>query len=104
MDDLENKLGAILNNPQMMQQIMEFARNMGAEPAKEGPAQLPGLDISMLQKIAQVSGSGKVQPKEQTLLNALKPYISQHRLNRLERAMRAARVAGMATAFLGTGR
>lgn len=104
MDDLENKLGQILNNPQMMQQIMELSKAMGQDSQKDSSGQLPQLDPGMLQKLSQLSGSGKIQPREQTLLNALKPYISQHRLHRLERAMRAAKVAGMATAFLGTGR
>ena len=29
MDDMEEKLGSILNNPQMMQQIMSMAQSMG---------------------------------------------------------------------------
>ena len=36
MDDMEEKLGAILGNPQMMQQIMSMAQSMGAQqPQKE---------------------------------------------------------------------
>ena len=29
MDEMEEKLGSILNNPQMMQQIMSMAQSMG---------------------------------------------------------------------------
>ena len=32
MEDMESKLGAILGNPQMMQQIMSLAQNFQSEP------------------------------------------------------------------------
>ena len=34
MSEMEDKLGAILNNPQMMQQIMSMAQAMGANQRK----------------------------------------------------------------------
>ena len=40
---------------------------------------------------------------QQALLSALNPYLTRDRISRLERAMRAAKLAGMATAFLGGG-
>lgn len=35
MDGLEEKLGAVLNNPQMMQQIMTMAQTLNSQTAKE---------------------------------------------------------------------
>ena len=37
MDDMEEKLGAVLNNPQLMQQIMAMAQSLGAEKPPEPP-------------------------------------------------------------------
>ena len=43
MDDLEEKMGAILNNPNMMQQIMSLAQTMGqnAPPGPEKQSEKP---------------------------------------------------------------
>lgn len=106
MDDLENKLGAILNDPQMMQQIMQMAQSFN----QPGPSQehsqpgFPEPDLSMLQKLSGFAQKSNIDANQQGLLNALGPYLNHQRLSRLERAMRAAKMAGMATAFLGTGR
>ena len=40
---------------------------------------------------------------QQTLLAALSPYLSQNRVKKLENAMRAAKMARLASAFLGNG-
>ena len=39
MEDMEAKIGAILNNPQMMEQIMALAQNMGGEQPAAPPVQ-----------------------------------------------------------------
>ena len=121
MDDIENKLGAILDNPEMMQQIMALAQNFSksaptqeqqkqeASPLKQESASpaLPELDLSTIQKLSGLARSSGIDKNQQSLLRALTPYLSNQRINKLERAMRAAKMAGMATAFLGnahTGR
>lgn len=122
MDDIENKLGAILGNPEMMQQIMALAQNFSrAAPKQEQqkqeappppkqeavPPPLPELDFSTIQKLSGLAKNSGIDKNQQTLLRALSPYLSRQRISKLERAMRAAKMAGMATAFLGnahTGR
>lgn len=112
MSEMEEKLGAILSNPQMMQQIMGMAQALGAsQPPKEEPQRppepskppLPDFDPRMLQSIAGLAGKSGVDANQQTLLKALSPYLSQNRIRKLERAMRAARMAGAASAFLNSG-
>ena len=48
MDKMEDKLGAILNNPQLMVQIMSMAQSLGqnqpSPPPKEDPAPPFNLD------------------------------------------------------------
>lgn len=111
MDDLEAKLGSILGNPDMMAQIMSMAQKMGGNqesapppsPPPSAPTLPEGLDIGMLTKIAGIAGSAGVDQNQKTLLLALKPYLSLDRINKLEKAMRAAKLAGVTTSLLGSG-
>lgn len=106
MDDLENKLGAILQDPQMMQKIMSLAQSLGqSEPApnqEPSPAPaMPELDLQTLQKLSGLAGQSGIDKNQRNLLSALSPYLSRHRINKLEKAMRAAKMARLATTFLG---
>jgi len=109
MSEMEEKLGAILSNPQMMQAIASMAQSLGQEPppgGKEAPPsapELPEIDFSMLQKLSGLAGQSRIDSQQQALLRALTPYISQSRIQKLERAMRAARIAKFASTFLNSG-
>lgn len=107
MEDIQAKLGSILSNPEMMQQIMAFAKNFSPGEDQKQPQQedygspFPPVDPAMLQKMAAMMQSGRLDSQQQLLLKALRPYISSRRLSKLERAMGAAKLAGVATSFLG---
>ena len=109
MDELEQKLGAVLNNPQLMQQIMSMAQAMGSQPPQTEPQKqpeqqaIPAIDPGMLTKLAGLSRQSSIDRDQQTLLKALNPYLSKDRIGRLERAMRAAKMAKLAGSFLGSG-
>ena len=105
MEGMEEKLGAILGNPQMMQQIMALAQSMGSQPQTPQPPapSSPGPDPAMVQKMVSIIQGSGINSQQQALLAALDPYLTRDRISRLERAMRAAKLAGMATAFLGGG-
>lgn len=109
MSELEEKLGTILSNPQLMQQISAMAQALGQAPP-EPPApppvapQSPALpDPAMLQKLSGMLQAGRVDQEQQELLHALSPFLSQSRIGKLERAMRAAKMAGFASALLKSG-
>ena len=109
MSELEEKLGTILSNPQLMQQISAMAQALGQAPP-EPPApppvtpQSPTLpDPAMLQKVSGMLQAGRVDQEQQELLHALSPFLSQSRIGKLERAMRAAKMAGFASALLKSG-
>ena len=109
MEELEQKLGSVLNNPQLMQQIMSIAQTMGSQalpqsqPEAPPPQQLPQIDPGMLSKLAGLSSQGSIDREQRALLNALNPYLNKDRISRLERAMRAAKMAKLAGSFLGSG-
>lgn len=102
MDDMESKLGAIMNDPDMMQKIMSMAQTLnGAQPKQEPtPNPFPDIDISLLQKLSGFAGKSNIDANQRNLLQALGPYLNSHRLSRLEKAMRAAKMAAMATTLL----
>ena len=115
MSEMEEKLGQILSNPQMMPQIMSLAQAMNAsQPQKQEPPPppkppqptmpaIPDIDPNLLRSLSNMTRQGGIDQNQQALLKALSPYLSQSRVNKLERAMRAAKMAGLASAFLNSG-
>ena len=104
MDDLETKLGEILSNPQMMQQIMGLAQSLGQASENAGVNPVPSIpDLGALQTISGVLSQSNMDSQQQNLLRALSPYLNQERIQKLEKAMRAAKLAKMASAFLENG-
>lgn len=111
MDEMESKLNSILGNPQMMQQIMSMAQALGQPPkAEEKPPEPPpqsvpmpsGNDLAMMQRLYSVARQSGVDKNQQALLKALGPYLSRERIVKLEKAMRAAKIASLATNVLGS--
>lgn len=110
MDDLQEKLNSILADPNAMGQIMNLARSMGLgsdTPEKQTspqdlpqPAALP-FDPAMLQTLSGLAGQSEIDAHQKSLLQALQPYLSSQRLTKLEKAMRAAKMATLASRFLG---
>ena len=105
MEDLETKLGAIMNDPGMMEKIMSMAQSLSGP--KEEPKQepLPQLDLGLIQKLSGLASQAGIDKNQQTLLSALSPYLSGQRIDKLQKAMRAAKMAKLASGFLNqTGR
>lgn len=107
MSEMEEKLNSVLNNPQMMQQIMSMAQNLGAQSQKEdAPTKsegLPEIDLGMLQKLSGLAGQSSIDKNQRSLLHALGPYLSRERIGKLEKAMRAAKMARMASTLMSSG-
>lgn len=106
MDDLQSKMNSILSDPEAMQKISAMAQSLGLgagqplpQPKQDLP--LPDIDPSMLQKLSGLARGSTVDKNQQSLLHALGPYLSRDRISKLERAMRAAKMAKMASSFLG---
>lgn len=112
MSELEEKLGSILNDPNMMQQIMGMAQMLSSGPhaqdesKKDSPPvqpAAPAIDPKLLQTLVGITQNQGMDPNQEYLIKALQPYLSRERLQKLERAMGAARMAGAASAFLNAG-
>ena len=106
MGELEERLDAVLSDPEQMSRIAQMAsRLMGSiapEAGQEAPATpaAPGLDPSMLAMIGRLGGKIKGNQGKEQLIRGLSPYLSAARRERLERALRMAAAATLAGAAL----
>lgn len=120
MEGIEEKLGAVLSNPEMMNTIMSMAKALGqnqstqepvasakqelqqkpASPPQKTAPPLGRNELEMISKISALSQQTGLDRQEQALLKALNPYLSRDRLGKLEKAMHAAKMAQFATVAL----
>lgn len=118
MAEFQDQINSILSNPQMMQQIMSIANSMGQQsqpqqpqpsapsPLQTGSQQIP-LDPAAMQGMMELLRSTQLDSRQQNLLKAMGAYLPQEKLNRLQKAMQASKVARYATTALNrqqTGR
>ena len=108
MEGMEEKMAAVLGNPQLMQQIMSMAQSLGTGsdmPQPAAQAQSPGMDMNpeLIKSIMGLAGKIGTDSNQQALLCALRPYLSEGRIGKLERAMRAAKLASLASAAFSSG-
>lgn len=112
MDDIQSQMNAILEDPEMMTKIKAIAESMNQEPVTDNNEQptetagiLPNIDISMLQKLSALAGQSSIDKNQKTLLSALAPYLNSERIRKLEKAMQASKMVGLASTLFGrTGR
>ena len=99
MDELEDKLNSILSDPGQMEKIAGLARTLmggaGPEAAPDTPPGVaPGRDPGLLGRIAKaMRGGGGDGGREQALLAAMRPYLSEKRRGKMDRALQLARLA-----------
>lgn len=111
MEGFENTLNALLNDPGSMAQIMSLVQNLskGSQQAEnpEPPAPqeahapaaapLPAPDSAMLQSMMRIMRDvQKVDPKQDALFRALKPFLRPERQEKIDRALQIARISHIA--------
>lgn len=97
MDEWQDSLNSILSDPEQMEKIAGLAKSLMGSSG-ETPAAPP-------EKGALLSSVSQNESREEALLRAMQPYLSQRRRGKLERAMKLARVARLAgmSGLLGSG-
>lgn len=124
MAQFEEKLSAILNNPQAMSQIMSIAHSLDgssgqseetqaqptAEPASAPPIEpdqpdqdQPGLDLDPRLMAAGMQALAAWQGPEDSrtaLLQALRPFLKPERHSKLDKALRITRLSRVVRAGL----
>ncbi len=101
MDDLERQLNSILSDPGQMEQIAGLARSLMGEGTPNTPPE-HGPDAALLGRVASLMQSGG-EGREQALLKAMAPYLSEKRRGKLDNALRLAKLARIARLAMEQG-
>lgn len=111
LSEMEEKLNAILDNPEAMSRIMELANQLsGGGTAAEKQQQQPpqsdngSIDPQLLSKLLPlIKEAGRTDAPASQLLIALRPYLKEERQSKVGRAIRLAHVIHIAKQFLAEG-
>ena len=109
MDNMQTQMNSILQNPEMMEKIMSMAQSLTRGQPEQQPSvpdtpgfSMPEIDLATVQKLSGFLGQSNIDNKQRTLLNALSLYLSGERISKLEKAMRAAKLATLASTLLSS--
>lgn len=111
MAEFEDKLNSILSNPDLMGQIMSMAGSMGQQaqqPVSQPSQQLSGFgsmpfDPSAMAGMMSMLKATQLDPRQRNLIQALRGFIPDDRLARLEKAMQASLIAKFAASAMNQG-
>lgn len=110
MDELGDKLNAILQNPSQLERITQVAKSIMGGDARGDNGSVPRddedfIDPAMLQKLSAImGGGGGSRDDKRALLEAMKPYLSEKRRKKVDKALKMAKLAsfaGLAAAEFG---
>ncbi len=99
MSDLTAKINEILNSEEGMNQVRNLANSLGLTPpsgenwAENSPppsseAQIPQINPQMLMNLQNIMSSMNTQDENSSLLQALKPHLSQERQKKVDDAVK----------------
>ena len=96
MENMENKILEVLNNPEKMSEILQIAKGMGFDPEQQMPASEEGCGIPTGELFRLLQQTNSTDTRQQALLQALMPYLKPERQKKLQRAMQVARLTNLA--------
>ena len=98
MDDISEKLSAILNDPEGMEKIKKMAENMLGtnEDKNEEPLGEMGIDLSTFTRAIGLLKNQKHENERVKLLLALKPHLSLEKRERVDTAVKILKLLDMA--------
>lgn len=97
MDDLSEKLGSILSDPSAMKEIAQLASQLGVEsPGTQKEPDPPKNDsadmMSMMSGLMPLMGSLNREDDTTRLLDAIRPFLSEERREKLDKAKKMLRM------------
>lgn len=123
MGELEDRINSVLGDPEQMEKITKLAKSFmaGKQSGESGAetdgdigglgsllstlnpgGEAPDFDPKILSRIGKLlKNSAPEKKQEQALFEAMKPYLSEKRRNKMDKAIRIARIAGIAKAVMG---
>ena len=109
MAEFEDKLNSILSNPELMGQIMSMAGSMNQPQSAPPPPQPPDsfgampFDPGAMAGMMRLLKATQLEPRQRQLIQALRGFVPEDRLVRLEKAMQAGLIAKFASAAMNQG-
>ena len=109
MAEFEDKLNAVLSNPELMGQILSMAGSLNQQPSAPPPpppsanfGSMP-FDPGAMAAMLQMLKATQLEPRQRNLVQALRGFVPEDRLVRLEKAMQASLIAKFASAAMNQG-
>ena len=108
MAEFEEKLQSILGNPELMGQIMTMAGAMNQQqqpPPPPPPQPQVGMpfDPGAIAGMMRLLKATQLEPRQRQLIQALRGFVPDDRLVRLEKAMQASLIARFASTAMNQG-
>ena len=110
MAEFEDKLNSILSNPELMGQIMSMAGNLSQQQSAPPPPPSPTASFSAMPfdpgamaGMMQMLKATQLEPRQRQLIQALRGFVPEDRLVRLEKAMQASLIAKFASMAMNQG-
>lgn len=108
MSELEEQVSRILNDPAQMDRIARMAQSlMGGGPGAESPQESPLSELgdpALLGRLSALMRSAQTgDSRQEALLKAMEPYLSPGRREKMERAVKLARMAKLAQLAMTEG-
>lgn len=100
MSEFEDRLNEVLSNPEQLSRIAGMAQSLmqGGMPEPATGAKPTDTDAAMMGKLGSVlNGAEPKQSRDRRLLEAMRPYLSDKRRGKMDRALRIAKLASIAS-------
>ena len=112
MDDMLGKMGAILSDPESVQQLQELAQMLqqesgetGESPKQEQSGNADGESggFDMLLRIQELMGAMQQNDEDARLLLALRPHLKTQRQKKLDQAVKLMKLYAVFSAVKENG-
>lgn len=117
MDDMLGKMGAILSDPESLQQLQELAQMLQQEGNSEDTAEKmeeekekktaneesSGFDINMLLRVQELMGAMQTNDEDAQLLLALRPHLKTKRQKKVDQAVKLLKLYAVFSAVKENG-
>ena len=98
MSELEDGINRVLNDPNQMEKIANLAKSLMGGGEDNQSEDLRGFDTDMVQKISGLmKGEAMNGGNDRKLLEAMRPYLSEKRRSKMDRALKLAKMAKLAS-------
>ena len=98
VSEFEDKLNELLNDPGQMERIAGIAKSLMGGDAPSAPASDTDFDEGLLKRLSGLmKGADNKSSNDKKLLEAMRPYLSEKRRSKMDKAIKIAKLASIAS-------